>query len=196
MTLSFLFHHGVFTTHNIVLEGAHAVWLALKADYIVQCPSTASQWKKVSDGFQEKWNLPHCLGAIDGKHVLIQAPANTGSSLYNYKGTFSSNLMVVSDTQCRFLSVDVGEAGRHSDGGVFSSSEFGHALLNNKLPLLQPEDLPSISQFPFYFVGDKVFPLKTNLLRPYPGRNLTEKKSSTLDCPAGDKSLRTPSAFL
>ena len=27
----------------------------------------------------EKVDFPHCLGAIDGKHIIMQAPAESGS---------------------------------------------------------------------------------------------------------------------
>lgn len=38
--------------------------------YIV-CPSTEDEWLEISNRFQRRWQLPNCLGAIDGKHVRI-----------------------------------------------------------------------------------------------------------------------------
>ena len=72
--------------------------------------------------------------------------------------------------------MDVGDAGRHSDGGVFSNSEFGKALDSDMLGIPNPRLLPNTTQspLPFVFVGDEAFPLKMNMLRPYPGKNLSE----------------------
>ena len=72
--------------------------------------------------------------------------------------------------------MDVGDAGRHSDGGVFSNSEFGKALDSGMLGIPNPKLLPNTTQspLPFVFVGDEAFPLKMNMLRPYPGKNLSE----------------------
>lgn len=57
-------------------------------------------------------------------------------------------------------------------------SPFGQALMDNTLPLTPPKPLStgSTERFPHFFVGDAAFPLRTNLMRPYPGSNLPRTK--------------------
>ena len=47
----------------------------------------------IAKQFEERWNFPNCLGAIDGKHIILQPPATSGSFYYNYKHTYSIVLL-------------------------------------------------------------------------------------------------------
>jgi len=39
-----------------------------------QIPSNEEEWKKVACDYDKIWNFPHCVGAMDGKHVVIESP--------------------------------------------------------------------------------------------------------------------------
>ena len=57
-------------------------------------------------------------------------------------------------------------------------SYFGKQILTEKEQLPQVKTLPNSNIiFPYYFVGDAAFPLRKNLLRPYPGRLLDRNKT-------------------
>ena len=110
------------------------LWKVLQKEFL-PFPTTSDQWRNISLQFWRVWQFPNCLGAIDGKHVVIQAPKNSGSLYYIYKGTFSIVLLAVCDAYYRFTMVDIGEAGKESDGGIFSNSVFGQKVISESLPL-------------------------------------------------------------
>ena len=60
-------------------------------------PENEEQWKKISQDFDDMWQFPHVIGAIDGKHVVIEASAKSGTLYHNYKGTFSIVLLAICD---------------------------------------------------------------------------------------------------
>ena len=73
--------------------------------------------------------------------------------------------------------VDIGKAGRQSDGGVFSNSNLGHSIFNNLLPVPRPRRIDSTNTlYPYVFLADDAFPLRPNLLKPYASTNLEIRK--------------------
>eukprot|EP00102_Acyrthosiphon_pisum_P019169 XP_016656379.1 PREDICTED: uncharacterized protein LOC107882497 [Acyrthosiphon pisum] len=139
----------------------------------VMAAPNEEKWKEIASEFWTSWNFPNCLGAIDGKHVTIQAPPNSGSQYFCYKKTFSVVLLALVDAHYNFIAVDVGSYGKNSDGGILNHSMLGKALEQNKLDIPEKAALPgTTNEVPFVIIGDEAFPLKTYLLRPYPGKNL------------------------
>nr|CAI5826506.1 unnamed protein product [Callosobruchus analis] len=104
-------------------------------------PSSTEKWKEVADMFEDRWNFPHCLGAIDGKHIDIVPPSENGSYYYNYKKKHSMVLMAIVDAKYRFLLADFGTNGRISDGGVLQNTKFFEKLQNKTLKLSTSETL-------------------------------------------------------
>lgn len=92
--------------------------------YIFQTPRTPEEWKVVADGFSDRWQFPNCVGAVDGKHLRLKLPANSGINYHNYKGYASIVLLGVVDTDYKFLFVDVGSPGRCVDVGVWRDCAF------------------------------------------------------------------------
>ena len=80
-------------------------------------------------------------------------------------------LIMIVPFSYRFTLVNIGEAGRHSDGGTLSNSSFCQALDNELLYIPQPSLLPNTTgpPLPYVIAGDEAFPLKCNMMRPYPG---------------------------
>ncbi|KAL1428171.1 hypothetical protein MTO96_016969 [Rhipicephalus appendiculatus] len=102
-------------------------------------------------------------------------PVNRMSNPFFYftQGTYSIVLLAVVDSDYKFVIVDVGAYGKQSDGGVLEQSKFGHRLEEGKLHLPRDLALPNTSHSaPCVFVGDGAFQLRTDFLRPYPGRGL------------------------
>jgi hypothetical protein len=82
------------------------------------------------------------LGALDGKHVVLQCPYNGGSSYFNYKHDFSTVLFSLVDENYLFRHVNIGKPSRMSDGGVFLRTTLYKALENGKLNVPDPQPLP------------------------------------------------------
>ncbi|XP_022908265.2 uncharacterized protein [Onthophagus taurus] len=108
--MAYNYRMGDRTVSNIVKEVAVVIWQRMQPKYLPE--HTANVWESVATRFEQRWQFPHCVEAVDGKHVVIKKPANSGSSYYNYKHTFSVVLLATVDADYKFITVDVGADGK------------------------------------------------------------------------------------
>ncbi|XP_050305028.1 uncharacterized protein LOC126742416 [Anthonomus grandis grandis] len=175
VSLSYAFRIAQSTVSSIILETCNVLW-DLLSDKVLCIPNEQT-WLNIAGNFAERWQLPHCIGAVDGKHVVIQAPPNSGSTFYNYKGSHSIVLLALCDAKYKFIMVDIGSEGRHSDGGIFKNSNMGKRLLENALNVPEPSILiDNKDPLNYYIVADEAFSLSTYIMRPYPGKFLPQDK--------------------
>ena len=127
-TIAYNYRVGVSTVTGIVDEVTQAIWEALQPEFMPV--PTREDWLSMAEDFKDKWQFPNCIGALDGKHVDLQAPPNAGSSHYNYKGTHSIVLMALVDANYMFWVIDVGAYGRNRcpvQLTTWKRSEGGHS---------------------------------------------------------------------
>ena len=97
---------------------------------------------------------------------------------FNYKRIFSIVFVALVDADYKCTFVDVGYNGRISDGGVLQESHLQAALDNNSLGIPPATCLPeSNAPVTYVTVADEAFPLKQNLMKPFPAKSLQDDSS-------------------
>lgn len=158
---------GVATVAIIVEETTAAIWKKLRPVFLPT--PTVESMQEVAKNYYSKCNFPNVIGAIDGKHIRIKCPDNSGSDFYNYKQFFSIVLQAVADSDLRFIAAEVGAFGKESDGGIFARSD-SKMLYERMSLLLGKKMLPDNSgNLPFFLIGDAAYPLKEYLMTPFSG---------------------------
>ena len=87
----------------------------------------------MEEKFRTRWNVPHAVGAIDGRHVAMKKPKKTGSDFLNYKGFFSLVLLALVDAEYRFLWIDCESSGSSSDAHIFNRSNLREKIEDGAL---------------------------------------------------------------
>ena len=115
---------------------------------------------------------------MDGKHIYIVPPANSGSVFYNFKGTYSVVLFAIVDHNYEFIYVDVGTEGKSSDGGIWRECTFKEWLEADDLEMPEPRNLPgsNVPTCPM-IVADDAFPLTPNVMKPFNRRHLSKSEA-------------------
>ncbi|CAH2003063.1 unnamed protein product [Acanthoscelides obtectus] len=174
--LYYSYRLGISTISKIVREVCDILWSCLVEECIPKL--TKERFESVAAGFEKRANFFHCIGAVDGKHIRIVKPEFSGSLYYNYKSYFSVVLMAVADSNCRFIYVVVGAYGSECDSSIFKESSLWKSIQRKSLELPSAKPLPGSEapNVPYFLIGDEAFGLNINLLRPFGGKELSQKK--------------------
>jgi len=127
---------------------------------VMKCPVTPEDWKAVTEGFTAKWNFPHCVGAIDGKHIAIRCSRNKRSLYFDYKGFHSIVLLALVDADYKFLYVNIGASGAGSDRGVFGETDLKEAFEGGSIICMPEPD--------HYLMMTSPCPTSSWVMTPFP----------------------------
>lgn len=146
---------------------------------------TEDEWREIADGFMARTGFPTCLGPIDGKHIRIKKPKNSGSQFWNYKLFHSVILKACVDSNYEFIFAECGGSGRTHDSAALAATQFHEDLTANRLRLPPPElvgDFPE--PLPYVFLGDEAYGLTPNFIQPFPQRviNRAREKFNKKQC--------------
>ena len=142
----------------------------------MKTPSSKEEWLHISAGLKDTWKFLHCIGAIDGKHIITECPKMTGS-YYNCKGFYSIVLLAICGSNYCFTLFNLRHYGSNNDSGVLVKSKIREMIEARVLDIPAPSIYMTcdFDSLPYLLAGDEIFPLKTWLMRPYSGK-LTKKQ--------------------
>ena len=132
-SLQYHWRVGRTTICKFVPKVCKAILAEFQQEYLI-CPTESEDWRVIEQKFRNRWNVPHAVGTLDGKHIAIKKPKKSGSEYFNYKGYFSLVLLVLVDAEYKFLWVI-------SDAQIFNRSKLRSRIENRTMGLPPPEPL-------------------------------------------------------
>lgn len=142
------FGFGPRAAHKIISMTFEDIWWRLSPIHLR--PPTHAEINGLAKEYYEKWKFPNCVGAIGGKYIRL---FNTAK---NKKGIINA----VVDANFRFLTVYV-ERKRSSE----------ESFVKNMFDISGMQCLPGTEvMLPLVVIGNDAYPLKNNLMKPYPFR--------------------------
>ncbi|XP_046991288.1 uncharacterized protein LOC124596259 [Schistocerca americana] len=162
---------------KMVMEVCSAICSTLKDKYL-KAPATEKEWEIIAREFDDLWQFPHCIGALDGKHIAF-SPTQFSDSFDNKKFN-SIVLLAVVDARYRFILVDIVCSNKGNDVDVYVNSKIGTALQENSLKVPQERVLNCSSiSVPYVMVAGDAFSLQPYIVKPY--KHCEGEKSKTFN---------------
>lgn len=101
-TLASMYRIGITTVFCIIHEVCKILWKVLQPIYL-KTPNTQDEWLQIAHDFNETFSFPNCIGALDGKHILVQTSGINILSDFN-----NLVLLAACDAHFNFLFIDIG----------------------------------------------------------------------------------------
>ena len=175
-SLMYLFYVASNTISLVVRDVTKAICEEY-AEETVGNPTTPEGWKEVAKKYATRWNFHHAIGALDGKHIRLKAPAHAGSLYFNYKHYNSIVLLALVDADYKFLWVHIGAPGSQSDAHIWNECSLKQALEDGTLGMPEAEPLPNDTEdMPYFIIGDNAFALRQWMMKPFAAKPLSYKE--------------------
>ena len=128
---------------------------------------SADEELNIAQGFRNQWLFPNCGGAMDGKHITIMLPDDSGSISTIRAGSILFYWLWLTRLW-NSLWLMWEQTVALQTQGVFIKSEFNKRLENNSLNLPSNDgNNQTRNGLNFVFIGDEAFGLKPNFLNRY-----------------------------
>ena len=142
-------------------------------DQVVDTPVRANARLTIEEILRKRWNVPHALGALDGKHVHIKCLAQWGSL---YIITTRSSIPLFSS---HWWTLNIGSGVDLGASGSCTVLNQSHLKLHRG-PVYRIPCWRSLSWrywgYAVFHPGDDAFALRTWLMKPVPGKLLTREQ--------------------
>ena len=170
---------GTSTVCDIVREVSGVLVNRLWHNFVVKnFPNNSEKLKEVMAAFEEKWQYPSCIGAVDGCHLPIKCPRGgqeSAKEYHNFKNFFSIVLMALVDSKQRFMWASSGFPGNSHDAIILQSTKlYSRIKEGNIIPQLVGKH-GNVDMYPM-IIGDSAFPFHTWLMKPYTNAVLTPQQ--------------------
>ena len=174
-SISKVFGIGKSTTIKIFQDGVNEI--CALAPTFIKFPNMMLETALAIKSFVEFTDsaIPQVLGAIDGTHIQILAPASDSKvDYFSRKQVYTINTQAVVGSNLLFLDVSTGFPGSIHDARMLRSSSLFTKSEANEI-LIKPEKVIEGVRFRPLLIGDGAYPHTSWLVKPYPNNiRLTE----------------------
>ena len=126
---------------------------------------------------KSEWQFSFAFSAIDGSHLPIKCPKGGSEAMkqyYNFKKCYSKILLALVDARYRFTWIRVETPGNTRDSTYFQSTDLYD---RTEAGLVIPDQVQVVNglEIPPLILGDRAFPLRTWITKPYRDAVLSEE---------------------